>query len=185
MIHRLADVQTDQIGENTSIWQFCVVLKGAKIGANTNINCNVLIENDVIIGDFVTVKPGVQIWDGLKIEDHVFIGPNATFTNDKTPRSKEYPESFQNTIVKKHASIGANATVLGGIKIGEYALVGAGSVVTKDVPERALVIGNPAKIVAWLNKDGSKMVNTKENQYKDNEGSVWNSVNNILILKNE
>lgn len=145
MIHPLSDVQSKQIGGSTSVWQFCVILKGAKIGNNCNINCQVFIENDVVIGNNVTIKPGVQIWDGITIEDNVFIGPNATFTNDLKPRSKEYPEKFLRTIVKKGASIGANATILPGITIGENAMIGAGSVVLKDVPANTLWVGNPAK----------------------------------------
>lgn len=146
-IHPLADVQTDKIGADTTIWQFCVVLEGATIGKNCNINCQVLIENDVIIGDNVTVKPGVQIWDGITIEDNVFIGPNVTFTNDLTPRSKVYPDQFLKTIIKKGASLGANCTLLPGITIGENAMIGAGSVVTKDVPANETWIGNPAKFL--------------------------------------
>lgn len=145
MIHPLADVQSKDIGEDTRIWQFCVVLEGAKIGKSCNINCNVFIENDVIIGNNVTIKPGVQIWDGIIIEDNVFIGPNVTFTNDLKPRSKQYPEKFLRTTVKKGASIGANATILPGITIGESAMIGAGSVVLKDVPANTTWIGNPAK----------------------------------------
>ena len=144
-IHSLADVQTEKIGESTFVWQFCVILKDAVIGDNCNINCHVFIENDVIIGNNVTIKPGVQIWDGLRIEDNVFIGPNVTFTNDRYPRSKQYPLEFQQTVVKKGASIGANSTILGGIIIGENSLVGAGSVVTTDVPANELWVGNPAK----------------------------------------
>ena len=144
-IHPLADVQTNKIGKNTLIWQFCVVLPNAQIGDNCNINCQVFIENDVKIGNNVTIKPGVQIWDGLRIEDNVFIGPNVTFTNDRYPRSKQYPEEFQQTLIKKGASIGANTTILGGITIGENTLIGAGSVVTKDVPANELWVGNPAK----------------------------------------
>ena len=144
-IHHLADVQSEKIGENTSVWQFCVILKDAEIGKNCNINCQVLIENDVKIGDNVTIKPGVQIWDGVTLEDNVFIGPNVTFTNDLVPRSKEYPDSFAKTLVKKGASIGANSTILAGNTIGENALIGAGSVITKDVPENTVWFGNPAK----------------------------------------
>ena len=144
-IHPLADVQTMQIGENTFVWQFCVILKDAVIGDHCNINCQVFIENDVKIGDNVTIKPGVQIWDGVTLEDNVFIGPNVTFTNDRYPRSKQYPEEFQQTLIKKGASIGANTTILGGITIGENTLIGAGSVVTKDVPANELWVGNPAK----------------------------------------
>lgn len=151
-IHPLADVQSTNIGADTTVWQFCVILKEAVIGRNCNINCQVFIENDVIIGDHVTIKPGVQIWDGLRIEDNVFIGPNVTFTNDRYPRSKQYPEEFQQTRIKNGASIGANATVLGGVTIGENALIGAGSVVTKDVPANELWVGNPARKIKTIEK---------------------------------
>lgn len=144
-IHPLADVQSSNIGEGTSIWQFCVVLKNATIGKDCNINCQVLIENDAVIGDHVTIKPGVQIWDGVTLEDHVFVGPNVTFTNDLFPKSKNTAFELKTTLVKKGASIGANATILAGITIGENALIGAGSVVTKDVPADEIWIGNPAK----------------------------------------
>ena len=144
-IHEKAEVQTSLIGAETKIWQFAVVLTGAKIGSNCNINAQCFIENDVVIGNNVTVKSGVQLWDGITIEDDVFIGPNATFTNDKYPRSKVYPEEFARTIVKRRASIGANATILCGVTIGENAMIGAGSVVTKDVPAGELWFGNPAR----------------------------------------
>ncbi|WP_415325255.1 acyltransferase [Chryseobacterium sp. MMS23-Vi53] len=147
MIHPLADVQSSNIGEGTNIWQFCVVLKNAQIGNDCNINCQVLIENQAIIGDNVTIKPGVQIWDGITIEDDVFIGPNVTFTNDLFPKSKNKDFKLEKTIVKKGASIGANATILAGITIGENALVGAGSVVTKNIPENEIWVGNPAKFL--------------------------------------
>lgn len=149
-IHALADVQSKRIGENTQIWQFCVVLENALIGNNCNINAQVLIENDVIIGNQVTIKSGVQVWDGMRIEDNVFIGPNATFTNDPLPRSKQYPEQFSTITVKQGASIGANATILPGLTIGEHAMVGAGAVVTKNVPDRAVVVGNPAQIIRYV-----------------------------------
>lgn len=148
--HSLADVQCQNIGDGTRIWQFCVVLPEAKIGCNCNICAHVLIENDVIIGDDVTVKSGVQLWDGLRVENNVFIGPNVTFTNDKFPRSKHYPERFLSTIVKQGASIGGGAVILPGITIGEEAMVGAGAVVTRSVPDRAIVVGNPARIIAYL-----------------------------------
>lgn len=147
MIHPSSEVQSKNIGVDTVIWQFCVILKNAKIGNNCNINFNVFIENDVVIGDNVTVKSGVQLWDGMIVEDNVFIGPNVTFTNDKFPRSKQYPDMFQKTIVKKGASIGAGSVILCGIQIGENAMIGAGSVVTKNVPANELWIGNPAKFI--------------------------------------
>lgn len=137
-IHPLSDVKSKNIGEDTKIWQFCVVFEKAVIGKNCNICANVLIENDVIIGDNVTVKSGVQLWDGVRIEDNVFIGPNVTFTNDLYPRSKKYPEKFLVTTIKKGASIGANATIIPGITIGENAMIAAGSIVTKDVPANCL-----------------------------------------------
>lgn len=144
-IHEKAEVQTHSIGDDTKIWQYTIILSGAEIGDNCNINAQCFIENDVIIGNNVTVKCGVQLWDGITIEDDVFIGPNATFTNDKYPRSKVYPEQFVRTTVKKKASIGANATILCGVTIGENAMIGAGSVVTKDVPAGELWFGNPAR----------------------------------------
>ena len=146
-VHPLADVQTKTIGDETKIWQFSIVLKNAKIGNNCNINSHTFIENDVVIGDNVTVKCGVYLWDGLKIEDNVFIGPNVTFTNDKYPRSKQYPQEFQTTLIKKGASIGANVTILGGVCVGEKSMIGAGSVVTKNIPDGELWIGNPARFV--------------------------------------
>jgi UDP-2-acetamido-3-amino-2,3-dideoxy-glucuronate N-acetyltransferase len=145
MIHPLADVQSTSIGENTNVWQFNVVLSGAVIGQNCNICSHCFIENDVVLGDRVTIKNGVFLWDGTRIEDDVFIGPNVTFSNDKYPRSKHHDVEFTQTLVKKGASIGANATILPGITIGENAMVGAGAVVTKDVPENSVVKGNPAK----------------------------------------
>jgi acetyltransferase-like isoleucine patch superfamily enzyme len=153
-IHPTAEVQTINIGINTTIWQYCVILKNAKIGENCNINFNVFIENDVIIGNNVTIKSGVQLWDGIRVEDNVFIGPNVTFTNDHIPRSKKYPDSFLNTTIKTGASIGANSTIIGGIEIGIYALVGAGSVVTKSVPPFTVWYGNPAKFQGYITKDG-------------------------------
>lgn len=153
-IHNLSDVQTNKIGDNTHIWQFCVVLKDAQIGENCNICANVLIENDVKIGDNVTIKSGVQVWDGVTIEDNVFIGPNATFTNDLLPRSKVHPETLGRTILRKGASIGANATIVTGLEIGEWAMIGAGSVVTKNVPPHTLWYGNPARHRGYVTKDG-------------------------------
>jgi acetyltransferase-like isoleucine patch superfamily enzyme len=144
-IHALSDVKATNIGDGTKVWQFVVILAGAQIGSDCNINALCLIEGDVKVGDRVTVKSGVQLWDGLRVEDDVFIGPNATFVNDKHPRSKQYPVTFQTTTIGRGASIGANATILGGITIGRRAMIGAGSVVTRDVPDGELWVGNPAR----------------------------------------
>lgn len=147
MIHTLSDCKSKSIGKDTNIWQFCVIFPQAKIGENCNICANVLIENEVIVGNNVTVKSGVQLWDGITVEDNVCIGPNATFTNDLFPRSKNPDWKLAKTVIKKGASIGANATILCGITIGENAMIGAGSVVTKDVPDGELWLGNPAHFV--------------------------------------
>lgn len=146
MIHRLADCQAS-ISDDSKVWQFCVVLPKAQIGRNCNICSHCFIENDVVVGNNVTIKCGVQLWDGLHVEDDVFIGPNVTFTNDKYPRSKHYPDSYLKTRICKGASIGAGAVILCGIEIGERAMIGAGSVVTKNVPAGELWMGNPAKFV--------------------------------------
>ncbi|AEB57866.1 WxcM-like protein [Ectopseudomonas mendocina] len=151
-IHPSADVKSHSIGEGTSVWQFVVILAQARIGRDCNINAHCFIENDVVLGDRVTVKCGVYLWDGLRIADDVFIGPNATFTNDRLPRSKQYPDSFPQTVIERGASIGAAAVILPGLTIGAGAMVGAGAVVTRDVPARALVVGNPARIVRYLDE---------------------------------
>ena len=144
-IHARAEVQTDSIGDNTRVWQYTIILGGARIGSNCNINSHCFIENDVFVGDNVTVKCGVQLWDGITIEDNVFIGPNVTFTNDMYPRSKIYPEALSRTTIMKGASIGANSTILCGITIGRDAMIGAGSVITPNVPAGELWYGNPAR----------------------------------------
>ena len=151
-IHEKAIVESDRIGTGTKIWAFSHVLPRAVVGRNCNICDGVFIENDVVVGDNVTIKCGVQLWDGLRVADDVFIGPNATFTNDIFPRSKVYPEKFRETIISKGASIGANATILAGVTIGESAMIGAGSVVVKDVPAFAKVVGNPAKIIGYVDE---------------------------------
>jgi acetyltransferase-like isoleucine patch superfamily enzyme len=145
------------IGAGTRIWAFTHVLGRARVGADCNICDHVFIENDVSLGDRVTIKCGVQLWDGLRIADDVFIGPCAVFTNDLTPRSKQYPKAFLKTVLSKGASIGANATVLPGLTIGEWAMVGAAAVVTRDVPAYALVVGNPARFVSWICPCGLKL----------------------------
>jgi len=154
MIHPLANVLSKNIGKETSIWQFVVVLCGAVIGDNCNIAANCFIENDVVIGNNVTIKCGVQLWDGLRVADNVFIGPNVTFTNDLIPRSKQYPDKFLQTILGEGCSIGANATIIGGLSVGKYALIGAGSVVTKNIPDYTMWYGNPAKMKGYITKEG-------------------------------
>jgi len=148
--HENAVVETSSIGEGTRVWAFAHILPGARIGGDCNICDHTFIENDVVVGDRVTIKCGVQLWDGVTVEDDVFIGPNATFTNDAFPRSKRHPAQFERTIIKKFASVGANATVLPGLTIGEGAMVGAGAVVTHNVPPNAVLVGNPARITGYV-----------------------------------
>lgn len=145
LIHPLADVQSESIGARTRIWQFVVILPGARVGSDCNICSHCFIENDVTVGDRVTLKNGVYLWDGLVVEDDVFIGPNATFTNDRLPRSRQPPPSFPTTHIREGATIGAHAVILPGLVIGAGALVGAGAVVTRDVPDKEVVVGNPAR----------------------------------------
>src|ERR1700690_4436488 len=157
--HPMAIVESSSIGDNTRVWAFAHVLPKAVIGENCNICDHTFIENDVVIGNRVTIKSGVQLWDGVTLDDDVFVGPNATFTNDLFPRSKQYPEAFARTVIRKGASIGANATILAGLTIGQHAMVGAGSVVTKDVPPFAIVVGNPARIAGYVQADGRRSTN--------------------------
>jgi len=148
--HDTAIVETPHVGEGTRVWAFVHILGGARIGRNCNICDQVFIEGDVIVGDDVTIKSGVQLWDGVRLEDGVFVGPNATFTNDPFPRSRKRPERFSETVVRRGASIGANATILPGRTIGQFAMVGAGAVVMHDVPPHAIVVGNPAHIRGYV-----------------------------------
>jgi len=178
MIHRSAEVQSLHIGKNTSVWQFAIILKDAVIGVNCNINCHVFIENDVTIGDRVTIKPGVQLWNGLRVGNDVFIGPNVTFTNDIIPRSKEYPEAFEKTIIEDGASIGANSTIIAGNNIGKYSFIGAGSVVTKPIPDYSLWYGNPAQHMGYITKKG-EIINL---DLKDKEGNEYEFINGEPIL---
>lgn len=154
-VHEKALCESSRIGAGTRIWAFAHVLPGATIGADCNICDGVFVENDVLLGDNVTVKCGVQLWDGVTLEDGVFVGPNATFTNDLRPRSKVYPEAFLRTTVEQGASIGANATILPGLRIGRNAMIGAGAVVTRSVPPNAIVVGNPARIVGYTDTDAA------------------------------
>ncbi|MEP7205980.1 MAG: acyltransferase, partial [Casimicrobiaceae bacterium] len=149
-LHPQALCESPDVGDGTRVWAFAHVLPGARIGRDCNICDHVFIENDVAVGDRVTVKCGVQLWDGITLEDDVFVGPNATFTNDPFPRSRQRPPAFLRTTVAHHASIGANATILPGITIGPHAMVGAGAVVMRSVPPHAIVVGNPARIVGYV-----------------------------------
>ena len=151
MIHELSDCKAI-VPESTNVWQFCVILPKAQIGENCNICSHCLIENDVKIGDNVTIKSGVQVWDGITIEDNVQVGANVSFTNDRYPRAKNPNWVLEKTLLKRGASIGAGSTLLCGITIGENAMIGAGSVVTKDVPGGELWLGNPAKFVRKIEK---------------------------------
>lgn len=173
-IHNLADVQSCNIGDNTLIWQYAVILKGAKIGNNCNINCHTFIENEVEIGNNVTVKSGVYLWDGITIEDNVFIGPSVVFTNDLMPRSKQYG-NYTKTLIKRGSSIGANSTVLAGVVIGEYAMTGAASNIVKDVPSHALVYGNPATIKGWVDEYGKKLKHVAK--------TIWESQNGVQYIQ--
>lgn len=157
MIHPSADVQAHTIGDGTRIWQYVVVLPGAVIGSDCNICSHCFIENDVTVGNRVTVKSGVQLWDGLKVGNDVFIGPNATFANDKFPRSKHHFETPAATFIDDGASIGAGATILPGVRIGRQAMIGAGAVVTRSVPPNAIVVGNPARIVGYVDADRERV----------------------------
>jgi UDP-2-acetamido-3-amino-2,3-dideoxy-glucuronate N-acetyltransferase len=178
--HPQAICESKSIGANTRIWAFAHVLSKAVIGSDCNICDGVFIENDVIVGDRVTIKCGVQLWDGLAVEDDVFIGPNVTFTNDRFPRSKVYPEQFARTVVRKGASIGANATILPGLEIGSGAMVGAGAVVTRSVPPNAIVVGNPAKIVGYVNAKNGKLAQTEKN-HSQGPGVVKTAVSGVSL----
>jgi acetyltransferase-like isoleucine patch superfamily enzyme len=149
-VHERAIVESARVGAGTRVWAFAHVLPGAVIGRDCNVCDGVFIENEVVVGDRVTIKCGVQLWDGVTLEDDVFVGPNATFTNDRMPRSKQYLAQSMKTIVRRGASIGANATILPGLTVGRDAMVGAGAVVTRSVPPNAVVVGNPARIVRYV-----------------------------------
>jgi UDP-2-acetamido-3-amino-2,3-dideoxy-glucuronate N-acetyltransferase len=176
------------IGEGTRVWAFAHILPGAVIGEDCNVCDHVFIENDVRIGDRVTVKCGVQLWDGISLEDDVFVGPNVTFTNDKFPRSKQYPEQYARTSIHKGASIGANATILPGLSVGSGAMVGAGAVVTGSVPSRAIVAGNPARIVGYVDteeKDISVVGATEQLEDSQVKGVSLHRLQNVTDLRGD
>jgi len=185
--HPNALVESPNIGEGTRVWAFAHVLPKAVVGAGCNLCDNTFVENDVVLGDRVTVKCGVQIWDGLRIEDDVFIGPNATFSNDRYPRSGQHLPEYPVTTVRKGASIGANATILPGLTIGQYAMVGAGAVVTRSVPPYAVVVGNPARIVRYVTGPAKPVATgeAKKGVGKPASGIVVEgvSLDNVPIIK--
>ena len=172
MIHPLSDVRTDDIGVGTQVWQYAVILAGARIGAGGNVNCHTFIENDVVLGDRVTVKSGVYLWDGFSAGDDVFIGPNVTFANDRFPRSRR-PVAPLRTHVGRGASIGAAAVILPGVNIGAYALVAAGALVTGDVPDHALAVGSPARVRGYVDRDGNPLQRTGPGSYRATDGTVY------------
>ncbi|MHB1537458.1 MAG: WxcM-like domain-containing protein [Solirubrobacteraceae bacterium] len=157
-VHPSAILESSSVGAATRVWAFAHVLPGARIGADVNICDHVFIENDVIIGDCVTIKCGVQLWDGMRVEDDVFIGPNVSFTNDPFPRSKRHLSEYPRTTLRRGSSIGAGAILLPGLTVGAQAMVGAGAVVTRDVPAFAIVTGNPARIVGYVDADRTGVV---------------------------
>ena len=152
-VHDRALCLTDAVGDGTRIWAFAYILDGARIGRDVNVCSHVFIEEEVVVGDRVTIKSGVQLWNGVEVGDDVFIGPNATFTNDLFQRSKQRPEVWPRTLLRAGCSIGANATILAGTTIGERAMVGAGAVVTKDVAPDSIVAGNPARVLRTLDEE--------------------------------
>ncbi len=177
-VHPNALVESEDIGAKTRIWAFAHVLKNVKIGEDCNLCDYVFVESGVKIGNRVTIKNGISLWEGLTIEDDVFLGPNAVFTNDMFPRSKRHSGQFLDTLLKQGASIGANATILCGITLGKYCLVGAGSVVTKSVPDFALVTGNPARFRYWVSKTGEKLSFDSSNSAVDSEGNKYKFIPN-------
>lgn len=156
-IHEAALVETDAVGEGTRVWAFAHLAPGSTVGRECNVCDHTFVEEGVVVGDRVTVKSGIYLWTGVTCEDDVFLGPNVVFTNDLFPRSGRRPERYVPTLVRQGASLGANATILAGTTIGRYAMVGAGSVVTADVPDHALVVGNPARRRGWVSRIGRKL----------------------------
>lgn len=180
-VHPNALCEAHDVGEGTRIWAFAHVLPGARIGRDCNLCDGVFVENDVVIGDRVTIKSGVQLWDGARIEDDAFVGPNATFANDKFPRSKIYQTRIPLTCIGKGASIGANSTIMPGLKIGRFAMVGAGSVVTGDVPPFAMTMGNPARITGYVNSTTQITPTVEREPPSDNASAVGSRVPGVTL----
>jgi UDP-2-acetamido-3-amino-2,3-dideoxy-glucuronate N-acetyltransferase len=168
-VNENSHVFSKNIGDRTIIWQFVVILERAQIGSDCNICSHVFIENDVVIGNKVTIKSGVQIWDGVTLEDEVFVGPNVSFTNDRFPRSKKYQDKVLETRIRRGASISSGAIILPGIEVGENAMIGAGAVVTNNVPANAIVKGNPGRITGYVD---SSPIGSAEETFKSDEGDL-------------
>lgn len=164
------------IGSRTRVWAFVHILPGAKVGADCNVCDHTFIEGNVVVGNRVTIKTSISLWDGMTVEDDVFLGPNACFTNDKRPRSKQYPSEFPPTLLRQGCSMGANSTTLPGLTIGRYAMVGAGSVVTRSVPDFGLVFGNPSRLVGWVCKCGNRLPAALAGRLNCNCGLVYEQV---------
>lgn len=181
-IHPSAIVDTSDIGNNTRIWAFVHILQNVTIGSDCNICDHCFVEQNVHIGNNVTVKSGIYIWEGVTIEDNVFLGPNIVFTNDVRPRSRQYIEP-QKTLVKEGASVGANSTILAGITLGKYCMTGIGSVITKDVPDHALVYGNPARVKGWVDESGQKLKPHTSTEWISEEGIIYQQTPTGLTKK--
>ena len=182
--HELSQVDSASIGNGTKIWQFVVILKNTVIGENCNICSHCFIESNVKIGNNVTVKAGVYLWDGIVIENDVFIGPNVVFTNDIYPRSKQFKEPLK-TIIEQGVSLGANSTILAGTKLGEFAMTGIGTVVTKDLKSHGLYYGNPAKQHGWVDELGEKLIYNADRQVWINQenGAYKENQNGLVRIK--
>jgi acetyltransferase-like isoleucine patch superfamily enzyme len=189
MTHETALVATDDIGAGTRIWAFCNIQTGVSIGDDVNVGDHCFIESGVVIGDRVTIKNGVSLWDGVKIEDDVFVGPHAVFTNDVYPRSKAYNDQPARTDIRKGATIGANATIIAGHSIGRYAFVGAGAVVTADVPDHTLWLGNPARCAGYVDRSGQRMEFEKQpdgqQMARGSDGEPYALVNDKVVASEE
>ena len=181
-VHPTALCESDEIGKDTRIWAYAHVLKNVKIGEDCNLCDYVFVESGVTIGNRVTIKNGISVWDGVTIEDDVFLGPNCVLTNDLFPRSKVYHGENVKTLLKKGASVGANATIICGTTLGKYSMVGAGAVVTKSVPDFALVIGNPAKFFYWVSKTGEKLI-FENKMAEDSAGNKYKLIKELSSEK--
>jgi UDP-2-acetamido-3-amino-2,3-dideoxy-glucuronate N-acetyltransferase len=180
--HQNSICESEMIGDGTRLWAFTHILPGARLGLDCNICDFVFIENDVVIGDRVTIKSGVQLWDGIRIANDVFIGPNVTFTNDKFPRSQQHLNEYPVTKIERGASIGANSTILPGITLGEGCMIGAGSVVTKSVPPFAIAFGNPARIQGYAEGSASTNISSQDSGLSSSDKTV--SLPGGSVMKN-